>query len=253
LSFQTLGELAFLHLGVVPLFLLLFLSSRFRRRTPLAAVPMWAWTIYAATLLPPLLISFWKPFFFPRFTIVALPALAVALGFLLSRIKPALLAASISALALVFFIGSKAGSPECNAKCAAEALLGQVASNEAIVFGSLSRPPVEFYLDRVRSRPGWPRQSFPNAIDSHPGYEGAHLRATDLTPWRQEALATASSFVQNGIRRVYFLAGYRRQVDEPLIDALKLHYRQTPSLLKCDRGDYFTEILVFEHSHVNSR
>jgi hypothetical protein len=251
-SFQTLGELVFLHLGVTPLFLLLFLSPLFRRRQPATALPAWALTLYAATLLPPLLISFWRPFFFPRFTIVALPALAIALGCLLSRIKPAPLAASIAALALVFFIGSKAGSPVCDAKCAADALLGQVASSDAIVFGSLSRPAVDYYLSRSANRERRERvpheHSFPSAIDSHPGYEGAHLRANDLAPLRREAEATVSSFVRNGIRHVYFLAGYRRQVDAPLIDALKQRYRQEPSLLKCTRGDYFTEILVFEHT-----
>jgi len=252
-AFQTFGELAFLHLGVTPLFLLLFLSPLFRRRQPAAALPVWTFTLYAATLLPPLLISFWRPFFFPRFTIVALPTLAIALGCLLSRIKPTPLAASISALALIFFIGSKAGSPECDAKCAAEKLLGQLTVQDAVIFGSLSRPAVSYYLNRVHGWQSWREQSFPSAIDAHSGYEGAHLRATDLTPLRREAAATVSSFVQNGTRRVYFLAGYRRQVDAPLIDALGQHYRPLPSLLKCGRGDYFTEILVFERPPSNSQ
>jgi len=251
-SFQTLGEVAFLHCGVGLPFLLLLFSPAFRRRAPLAAVPPWTITLYAATLLPPLLISFWKPFFFARFTIVALPALSVALGCLLSRIKPAPLAASIAALALVFFAGSKAGAPKCDARCAADVLLGQVSPQDAVVFGSLSRPPVDYYLHGLANHQHSERlgheQSFPIAIDAHPGYEGAHLRASDLTPLRQEAEATVSSFVQNGIRRVYFLAGYRRQIDTPLIDALTRRFRHQPSLLKCDRGDYFTEIMVFERS-----
>ncbi len=249
-SFQTLGEMVFLHCGVVLLFLFLFLLPQFRRRAPLAAVPAWTVTLYAATLLPPLLISFWKPFFFARFTIVALPALAIVLGCLLSRIRPAPLAVSISALALVFFVGSKASSPKCDARCAAEALNGQAAAGDAIVFGSLSRPPVDYYLQRSFNRERGERilhkQSFPLAIDAHPGYEGAHLRAVDLSPLRNEARAAVDSFVQNGIRRVYFLAGYRRHIDALFIDALKPHFRPLPSLLKCDRGDYFTEILVFE-------
>lgn len=249
-SFQALGEMVFLHCGVVLLFLFLFLLPQFRRRAPLAAVPAWTVTLYAAALLPPLLISFWKPFFFARFTIVVLPALAIVLGCLLSRIRPAPLAASISALALVFFVGSKASSPRCDARCAAEALNDQAAAGDAIVFGSLSRPPVDYYLQRSFNREHGERnlheQSFPIAIDAHPGYEGAHLRAVDLSPLRNEAQAAVDSFVQNGIRRVYFLAGYRRQIDAPLIDALKPHFRPLPSLLKCDRGDYFTEILVFE-------
>ncbi len=252
-SLPMLGELAFLHLGVVPLFLLFFLSGKLRRRTPASSVPLWVLTIYAATLLPPLLISFWKPFFYSRFTIVALPALAIALGCLLSRIKPAPLAASISAVALLFFIGSKASAPRCDARRAAQVLSSSLAAGDVVVYGSLSRPPVDYYLDSLAPRRAWREQSFPAIIDAHPGYEGAHLRAADLAPLRTEALATAHVFSQSGALRVYFLSGGRPRIDATLIDALRRHFRQGPSLLSCDRGDYFTGILVFERPDSTTR
>ena len=252
-SLSSLGELAFLHLGVVPLFLLFFLSGKLRRRTPASPVPPWVPTIYVSTLLPPLLISFWKPFFFSRFTIVALPVLAIGLGCLLSRIKPAPLAASISAVALVFFIGAKEIAPGCDARGAARTLAHSLSDGDIVVFGSLSRSPVDYYLNSLAPRRAWREQSFPSVIDSHPGYEGAHLRASDLTPLRTEALATAETFRQSGARRVYFLAGGRPQIDAPLIDALRQHYVQGPGLLICDRGDYFTRILLFQRPGSTAR
>lgn len=245
-SLPMLGEMMFLHLGVIPVFLLFFISARFRRREPLSAAPRWAVTVYAATLLPPLLISFHTPFFYPRFTVVALPALAVVIAALLSRIEPPALAASIAGAALLLFGGSRLSAPSCDASSAAQALQTHVSSGDVVVYGSLSRPAIDFYLDRLAPRRTWREQSFPVIIDAHPGYEGSHLRADDLDPLRAEAAATASGFTQSGVRRIFYLAGYRRQIDTILSEALNRQFGPPSTLIACGKGDYFREILVFE-------
>jgi hypothetical protein len=245
-SLTMIGEMLFLHLGVIPVFLLFFISARLRRRQPLSAPPWWAVTVYAATLLPPLLISFNAPFFYPRFTVVALPALVTFIAALLSRIEPAALAASIAGVALLLFGGSRLGAPARDARAAAQALQEHVSSGDVVLYGSLSRPAVDFYLDRLAPRRAWREQSFPVVIDAHPGYEGSHLRAHDLDPLRAEAAATAAGFTQSGARRVFYLAGYRRQIDSILAEALSRQFDRPSTLIVCGRGDYFREILVFD-------
>jgi hypothetical protein len=245
-SLPMLGEMLFLHLGVIPVFLLFFVSARLRRRQPLSAAPWWAVTVYAATLLPPLLISFHTPFFYPRFTVVALPALATVIAAVFSRIEPAALAASIAGAALLLFGGSKLGASACDARSAAQNLQANVFNGDVVVYGSLSRPAVDFYLDRLAPRRAWREQSFPVVIDAHPGYEGAHLRAEDLDPLRAEAAATAAGFTQSGVRRVFYFAGHRRQIDTILAGALSRQFDRPKTLIVCGRGDYFREVLVFE-------
>jgi mannosyltransferase len=244
----TLRDMLLLQGGWSLLLVPVLAVAAWRGRKAETPIPVWALTAWVAALLPPLLISWWRPFFHPRFTIVALPLLAVAMGCWGSRLRPRLVAAGLLSCAAIFGLAGARTGAVCDARTAAHYLAARAGPGDTVVFTSLSRSAADYYLDRLAPTRRWHESTFPAEIDTHPGYEG------DLAnPARRASLeAEAHRFASQAVPRVFLLHGYRPAVDHPLFSRLRARFRQSPDSLQCPgRGDYYVCIDVFVAPRAN--
>ena len=217
--------------------LLVALALRRRRETP--AWPREsrgaAFAAVAAVLLP-WLVSFWKPIFNLRFTIIATPFLAVALA-PLGRISNGVLPCAAILLAVAWSWHSHGDRP-CSTAAAARVLASQASASDFVVFCRLTRKPVEYHWKNASV----PRQSFPAEIDLHPGYEGRQEEA-DL---RNEARRLAASLNT----RVFVVADTEKAASRILLQALaESGFRPGEPLLACspDKASHlYNRLLVFD-------
>lgn len=246
-----LPNLAYLWLGPT-LLLLPWIAWRWRRFRGISPQPAaWAFWLLAGTILPPLAISFYKPFFYPRFTIVAVPFVALLTGWMLRRTAGVQAAAALSVLASLVALGLKSLPEPCTGRWAAAQLLDRARPGDYVIYTGLSRPAVSYYLDRARPDRNWKEQSFPSEIDTHPGYEGSVRDPARVPALRQEAEALANRVRQAPAgTRVFFLEGRH-----PAVEALLNHALQAGGTLRTepstgcptDGGGYFRSMSVWKH------
>jgi len=180
------------------------------------------------TILVPYAISFLKPVFYGRFTIVALPAFAAAAGVWACRAvgekNRAALTVLLVAAGGVLTAAHALQGEECSSRWTAHYLAERLKPGDVAVFTSLSRMPVDHYLDRIApNRRTW-ETSFPPEIDAHPGYEGKCLLPA-MRPWLQSEARRLAVELERRLEntpgaRLYLFYGYRPQVDRPLLEAL---------------------------------
>ncbi|MDZ4798397.1 MAG: glycosyltransferase family 39 protein [Bryobacteraceae bacterium] len=211
-----------------------------RKETSVDATP---WLLWLLALGIPFAISFLQPVFWPRFTVVALPALALALGTWISgRISSrTALAAVVLPSILLTLVLAATRSDECDARWTARWLTTNVGSDDLVIFTNLSRLPVEHYL-RPQSRVV--ASSIPAAIDAHPGYEG-RIDPVSLDAEIQ-ALTTRLSGSRAGSKLVLF-HGFDPPTHARLTQALDQRFRRETELChKCESMlNYYREITVW--------
>jgi hypothetical protein len=223
---------------------LVWVAVRQRHRPP-------KWTagiafMLAAALVVPFAMSYAKPVFYPRFTIVGLHLFAVAVAACTPRLRawqlPVVLCIFAGAVSI-----SYAAHTECDARWGEEFLAREAVPGDTAVFSSLSRLPVDHYLERSHMAAGVSETSFPAKIDSHPGYEG------NLTsPARRRELEAEADTLVAGLRgrhaSVYFFHGFRPQVDEILQKRLEKAFRTVQQRsVKCDgMGCYYNAVTVYQ-------
>lgn len=180
---------------------------------------------FAATLLIPFALSFWKPIFYGRFTVPALAPLALALPF---KKTPAIVGHCILAIAYSAYEWQK--PKPCDSANTAAYLRQQVAPGDQVIFTSLSRAPILHY---------WPEGApssftFPAEIDQHPGYEPNY-----------ERLASIPS-VQPTAQRVWVLSGFNNSVATRLATDLARQGYQPSVQRECAASEcYYTKVLLF--------
>ena len=129
--------------------------------------------------------------------------------------------------------------------------LSQRANNgDAVIFTSLTRLPIDYYLEREAIKKDLFRTSFPAEIDQHPGYEG---RITD--PNRRAALEREGQELvegllrtrpQDGSRRIFFLHGAHPAIDSIVEKVLRERFELVPGEgVKCELSPYFSEVSVY--------
>jgi hypothetical protein len=214
------------------------LALAFRRRpfrTPWPAECRAAAAAALAALLLPGIVSFWKPVWHKRYTIIASPFLSAALvpaGTLTSGVWP------VTALAAGLVWRLWPDSPSgCTSRAAAERLASVATASDLVVFCRLTRKPIEFYWRGSAAR----RVSFPAEIDSHPGYEGRQ----DEQLLREEARRLAAS----ATGRVFVVADTGRPASRILVEAFReAGFRPQPPLLKCATvgNHFFNRLALFD-------
>jgi hypothetical protein len=200
--------------------------------------------VFAVALLAPFLLSYWKPVFSARFTVVALPALALAgAGAVSSCCGPAFARLLLGA-AVIVSLGANLTSNACDSRNAARFLARHAGPGDLVVFTNLSRLPVEHYLNRLSPQRPWQATSFPAAIDQHPGYAGQ----LEPQPLKAEAARLVAGLREQGARRVILLDGFRPAADAPLREVLAADYSVDPELtVHCpSMGCYLNTISVFQ-------
>src|SRR6185295_14672968 len=68
------------------------------------------------------------------------------------------------------------GFTNCDNRAMADYLTRTANNGDAVIFTSLTRMPIDYYLERAQLPKKFFETSFPAEIDEHPGYEG---RITD--------------------------------------------------------------------------
>ena len=189
----------------------------------------------------PFLISQVKPVFWPRFTIVALPALCMAAAAFAPVVRRHYFeTALVSASALLAVIVS-AYAAGCDARSTAQYLARHAQTGDVVVFTNLSRLPVDYYWDRIQPVRGVAERSFPAEIDAHPGFAGRpkHLQ--------EEAASLVDGLKTGSTSRVFFLHGFRPKEDAPLKTLLDTHLApvENVSLACASMGSYFQYLTAY--------
>ena len=243
--------LAFLYFHLNVFLLVLPVVPFLLRRLPRPyawSLPSWVPILLLGTLLPPLVLSYWKPFFSTRFTIVALPASAVLVSVWMARTGAARATTILLMASSLVILSSSLRSSDCEPPAQALQLLQKVKNDDSILYVSLSRPAIDFYLDRERPQRRWRESSFPSAIDTHPGFEGDSQSLSLLPAWRDEAASLAREIAQRPGARVFVFLRSDHQPSAILEHALAAALQRLPALdCHCPaRSNYIDRLAVFE-------
>jgi uncharacterized membrane protein len=210
-----------------------WVAARRARRAELfrsRLIPLMA-VLVAVSLACPVLISFVKPIYYPgRYTIIALPPLAVLLAGLLSTRLPRfvlpLICVPLLALGVVNQVRHRDEVPEAQLppgqsdRSTAQFLLKQAVSGDAIVFTSLTRPAADYYFQRAHAVGHFVEISFPAEDAAHPGWDD-----TEAEPQRRAALDAEAAALTRQLSRI---AASGRKIwfydaGEPVGDLLRKH------------------------------
>ena len=249
-----LAEFVFLYGGVLWLLIpvLLYLwwrdksSERFSQLRE-TSFPLW---LLVLTILTPLLISLAKPIFNSRLAIVGVHLFALTIGAVVGTRANKFLALLLVGLTAIGLIVLHPGVTNCDNRATA-AYLSQKANNgDAVIFTSLTRLPIDYYLEQLKTEKKFFETSFPAEIDQHPGYEG---RITD--PSRRAALEREGQELIEGLartrpadksRRIFFLHGAHPAIDSIVEKSLRERFELVPGEgVKCELSPYFKEVSVY--------
>jgi hypothetical protein len=200
------------------------------------------------TIGAPLIISFWRPMFWSRFTIVALHLFAILAAQAGARaIRGNQLAISILTAGLACFVYLSQGDSQCEARPGAEYIARTARPGDWIVYSSLSRAPINYYLGGQSTAP-MNQTSFPQEIDAHPGYEGPLESPARWASLEREADRLLDRIASSPHGRVFLVHGFRPKVDAILLGKLESRLVKLDSAcVRCaEMGSYYNRISVFE-------
>jgi hypothetical protein len=238
-DWQAPLDVAIAHLWLPLLAAPLILMLVAVRKARIAASPLFesaALLGAGVTIALPLAVSMWRPIFNPRFTIVAAPFLVFGLAGVVQR-RGSAAAALLLVLGAGWGIWDANHPSACNSRSAAAVLSQQAGRGDAVIYGGLSRKPVEWYWRDGAAR----RFSFPAGIDAHPGYEGAQSEAS--------LRAEARQIANESTGRVFVLADPTRPPSRILLEELRARWHeQAPPCLDCEQvgKHYFSELILFD-------
>jgi hypothetical protein len=245
----TAGDLAqtALFLGGVFLACVPFLRPWWKGRGPEvkhAALPA---LVAAFSVLVPFAVSFWKPMFWPRFTVIALPAFCIAVAGwapVRSRFR---LETSLVAAACALSVTLSLYASRCDSRRTAEYLAKNARAGDLVVFTSLSRLPIDYYWDRIQPDRRVEERSFPAEIDQHPGFEGAIHTAEARSRLQGEAARLTTEIRARRGARVFFLHGMWPETDAILKEKLDGRFARLDGLgLECmSLGSYFQYVAAY--------
>jgi uncharacterized membrane protein len=208
-------------------------------------------TLFAVSLAVPLTISAVKPIYWTgRYTIIGLPPLAVLLGSAVAWSAPR------SWLVLVCYavlLTSGAAHISRNSlpvgqsdKATTQYIVQHAEPGDVIIFTSLSRTAVDYYLHRFHAQGRFVEISFPDETRTHPGWrdERAMLQRRDsLALEAAQVMVMLEDLTRGGERRIWLLYG----IDRPVSDVLKEKLDGYFSLheQKDLQGSFYEQVLIY--------
>ena len=249
---SMLGDLLFNYGGAFWLVLPILLYLRWRRsesaakRDEPAFRRLLLWLL-AITLLTPLIISQFKPIFNSRLSIVALHLFALGVGAVIGRGANILLPFAVIALTITFLTVVHSGSAPCDNREIASYLSRSATNNDVVIFTSLTRLPIDYYLERSPSKSNLFETSFPAEIDSHPGYEGRLSDPSRKAALESEAQELVDKIAGMQFGRIFFIHGRSPEIDSLVGERLLKRFELLPNEgMKCTQASpYFKEISVY--------
>ena len=255
---STYMELLVMYGGVLWLIvpILLYLSWRGRLKSAtefstlkLRSFPAW---LLGFTILTPLIISQFKPIFNSRLAIVGLHLFALTAAALIGNNKANyLISIELVIVTAVGLFMLHPGFSRCDNRATASFLNSTTQKGDVVIFTSLTRLPIDYYMDQIANRNSLFETSFPAEIDSHPGYEGRITEASRKAALEVEAKELVEKIDQlraaGGNPRIFVLRGFHPDIDSILEKQLMLRFKpDSESALRCDEASpYFKEIIVY--------
>src|SRR5260370_42247653 len=126
--------------------------------------------------------------------------------------------------------------------------------DDVVIFTSLTRLPIDYYLERTPTSRKLFETSFPAEIDRHPGYEGSIRNPVRRAALELEAKALIDKIAAmqspDGMRRIFFFHGFHPEIDviveQQLLERFELLPVQT---VRCSEGSpYFKEVFLYKLS-----
>jgi mannosyltransferase len=211
--------------------------------------------VFSVSLLLPLAVSVFKPIYWPgRYTIIALPPLAVLLGGVYGRLAPRPIAVAICALFLAtglwIHVRSRDQVPESATaegtdRATVEFLLAHARPGDAVVFTSLTRAAADYYLRRAGAARKFIEISFPMENARHPGWtdpSAAVHRRSAFEAEASEIVLRLRSVTSSG-GRIWFYYGVDRRTADILKDRFEVNFAR-----EADRplsGPYHRGLLTY--------
>jgi uncharacterized membrane protein len=220
--------------------------SRFSKLR-ITSLPVW---LLAITVLTPLLISEVKPIFNSRLAIVGLHLFALTIGAFTGRGANYLLPLAVIVLSVIFLTVVHPALAPCNNREMAAYLSQTANDDDVVIFTSLTRLPIDYYLKRTSTTRKLFETSFPAEIDQHPGYEGSIRDPGRRAALEREArslidkIATMQS--PGRTRRIFFFHGFHPEIDAIVEQQLSERFELLPAQgVKCGGATYFKEVSVY--------
>jgi len=225
-----------------------------RHRPGLRPMP-WLLTLFVITIAVPLLVSVWKPVYWPgRYTIIALPALALWLSLALTaRVRRGALAG----FAIVMMIAAGALHVKTHDrvienseamlayadsdKHASEELIPRLTSGDTVIFTGLSRASLEYYLRRSGRSDAIDLVSYPSANSAHLGWDDTHVALASLEA--EAAMVVERLRAGRTPQRVWVVAGRNDAANRVL--AARLNARFGPPEVFNWRGAFFSAVVAY--------
>jgi hypothetical protein len=205
----------------------------------------------------PLVVSVFKPIYWPgRYTIVALAPLALLLGGALARraARPALVVFCYGMLVVVATaqirtrdVNAESGLPGGQSdKSAAQFLLRLAKPGDVLIFTSLSRPALDYYLRRANAGSRFTEIGFPQENSIHLGWGSTSVddpRRRSLQAEAENDVSRVAISLSGGEARAWVLYGYDGTVSRVLRDELdrRLSFQRQISLV----GPYYLSVLEY--------
>ena len=256
-GFSMLADLLLQYGGafwlILPLLLYLrwrsgFKSSSGASKLFITSLPLW---LLAITLLTPLLISEVKPIFNSRLAIVGLHLFALSIGAFTGRGTNYLFPLAVIVLTVIFLTVVHPASAPCDNREMATYLSQTANDGDIVIFTSLTRLPIDYYLGRTPRTRKLFETSFPAEIDRHPGYEGSIRNPVRRAALKLEAETlidkVAAMQSPERMRRIFFFHGFRPEIDAIVEQQLRERFELLPSqTVQCREGSpYFKEVSVY--------
>jgi 4-amino-4-deoxy-L-arabinose transferase-like glycosyltransferase len=192
--------------------------------------------LFATTVLIPISVSVFKPIYSPgKYTTIALPALAILIGTLLTRSarRSLLLAFCYGLLVWTTVSHIQARNdlrdlpPGQSDSYTAKYIAQHAQRGDVVVFTSLSRPAVDFYLKRFGCGECFREVSFPAAMDSHPFWRDVPKMLENRSSLEAEAARSVAEWNQLTARdgtSIWMLYGYDTRVSRILKEQMDHHF-----------------------------
>jgi Dolichyl-phosphate-mannose-protein mannosyltransferase len=235
---------------LMPALLFMWWRSRFEsfRTFSKLRLPL---TLLIITIGTPLLVSQFKPIFNSRFAIIGLHLFALTAGAVIGRAKTYLLCFALIILNAITLSVMHTASSSCDNRATADYLYRATKDGDVVIYTSLTRFPIDFYLPRAQGNRNLFETSFPAEIDNHPGYEGS---ITD--PRRRAALdGEAQQLVDKIVEmrssgddlKIFFFHGFRPELDVLVEEKLRARFELLPGQgMQCvGTSSYFKELSVY--------
>ena len=252
-GWSMLSDLLFNYGGAFWLAVPLLLYLRWRgraetssesNRTGFRSWPLW---LLAITLLSPLLLSEVKPIFNSRLAIVGLHLFALSVGALIGRGANYLLPVAVFALTITFLPIVHPASATCDNREIAAYLSRTAGNDDVVIFTSLTRLPIDYYLARSPTKKNLFETSFPAEIDSHPGYEGRISDPGRKAGLEREAQELIDKIGRMQFGKIFFIHGRHPEIDAIMEQQLlkRFEFLKGQGVQCAEASPYFKEVSVY--------